>query len=144
MTVRLEYLQRAFGAENALPLSFWTYSTVDPLEEVLAKGYFRQCMSQFRLGDLVICATDEPTNRHDILGKRDRRRVLLMVTLLDWRGIETRVVQDWGSPERSAAAIARRQRKPALRIGPRPALVLPAKRPRAVPHRRPRRQGMVT
>ena len=123
VTVRLENLQRAFGAETALPLSVWTYSTVDPLKEVLAKGYFRGCLRELRLGDLILCATDEPADWKGITGKCRRRRVLLMVTSTDWRGIETRVVQDWGSP----AAPARR-RQPAPWADLLPTVTLPARR----------------
>lgn len=115
MTVRTENLLRVFGAENTMPFSVWTYSTPDPLEEVLAPGYFRGCYRGFRLGDLLFCASDETDNRYESDGKRDRRRALLMVTSMHIKAIETRLVQDWGSPERPAAAPTGRRRKPARR-----------------------------
>lgn len=144
MTARLEDLQRAFGAETALPLSVWTYATLDPLEAVLAKGYFKGCLSQFRLGDLLLCATDEVPNRHEVAGEHRRRRALLMVTAMDWRGIETRLVQDLGTPARTAAglALAARRRRSAVRLLPVRLSAPPPRRRRAL--RLPRRRGRAT
>jgi hypothetical protein len=99
MTLRIEHLQRGFGAENEHPFTLWTYSTTDPLPEVLAKGYFQRASSQLRLGDLILCGAGQPSSRFDLFGTRDRRRCLLMVVRLERAGIETRLVQDWGSPD---------------------------------------------
>jgi hypothetical protein len=115
MPVRVDDLLRVFGAENDKPFNVWTYSTLDGLAEVLAKGYFRRCHRELRLGDLIFCGTDQPADHTEIETKRDRRRCLLMVTSVAAEGIEVRLVQDWGSPEAAPEpGPAPRKRAPAL------------------------------
>jgi hypothetical protein len=98
MAVEREGLLRVFGAGTVCPFGFWVYATPDPLEEVLAKGYFKNCYRELVLGDLVLCGTDQAS----YLGrdrKRDQRRSLLMVSAKPLDGIEVRLLQDWGTPD---------------------------------------------
>jgi hypothetical protein len=140
MALRIELLQRGFGAENEHPFTVWTYSTTDPLPEVLAKDYFRRALSQLRLGDLILCGAGQPSSRFDLFGARDRRHCLLMVVRLEMAGIETRLVQDWGSP---ATPPARPGRRPGGAVGTAPGggrRLGPVCRPGRKGRRRVRRQ----
>ncbi|MEK0083050.1 hypothetical protein [Benzoatithermus flavus] len=98
MTTRTEGLMRVFGAENDYPFGVWTYSTPEPLEAVLRKGYFKGWHGRLRLGDLVLCGTSQSVHPWDE-SKRDVRRSLLMVSSKALDGIEVRLLQDWGTPE---------------------------------------------
>lgn len=107
---RAEALVPAFAAHNEHPFGVWAYSTPEPLEAVLAKGYFKGCHSRLRLGDLVFCGVAQG-DRYRRDSKRDQRRCLLMVSSLALDGIEVRLLQDWGTPD-----------GPALPPGPDPAV----------------------
>jgi hypothetical protein len=100
MALRLEQLGQAFAAETEHAFTMWTLATPEPLAAVLAPGYFARCLSRFRLGDLVLCATRQPSTAPAVPrdGHTDRHRCLLMVTRLGRDGVAVRVVQDWGSP----------------------------------------------
>lgn len=95
---RAEALVPAFAAHNEHPFGVWAYSTPEPLEAVLAKGYFKGCHSRLRLGDLVFCGVAQG-GRYQRDSKRDQRRCLLMVSSLALDGIEVRLLQDWGTPD---------------------------------------------
>ena len=104
MPVQVEQLGRAFTAENDYQFTVWTLATPDPLERVLEAGYFMCCRSRLRLGDLLLCATSQPPPR--VAAPREpqsQRRSLLMVTRLEPRAVEVRLVQDWGTPVKAPA-----------------------------------------
>lgn len=88
-----------FGAENEIGFDAWAYATRDPLDLVLAKGYFQRCQSRLKAGDLIFCASDQPEPRAPAQAGRGRQRSLLLVTDVVWDGIVTRLVQDWGRLE---------------------------------------------
>jgi len=113
MVLQLEQLGRAFAAETEHMFTVWTLATPEPLAAVLAPGYFMRCLSRFRLGDLVVCATRQPSTAPQVPpdANPDRQRCLLMVTRLAWDGVEVRLVQDWGSPL-AAPAVPTPARKP--------------------------------
>ena len=105
MPVQVEQLGRAFTAENEYQFTVWTLATPDPLERVLGAGYFANCRSRFRLGDLLVCATSQPPPRTAPPTEiESQRRSLLMVTRLEPRAVEVRLVQDWGAPRQVPAA----------------------------------------
>ena len=105
MPVQVEQLGRAFTAETEHQFTVWWLATPDPLERVLAPGYFTRCLSRFRLGDLLVCATSQPADRlTQPLEPASRRRSMLMVTRLEPRAVEVRMVQDWGTPVAAPAA----------------------------------------
>ena len=104
MPVQVEQLGRAFTAENDYQFTVWTLATPDPLERVLEAGYFMCCRSRLRLGDLLLCATSQPPPR--VVAPREpksQRRSMLMVTRLEPRAVEVRLVQDWGTPAQAPA-----------------------------------------
>ena len=103
MAFRLEHLHRAFAAENELAFTAWAYATRDPIAAVTAKGYFHGCQRQLTVGDLIFCAAAQPPPRAPAEAGRERRRCLLLVTRLDWDGIETRLAQDWGTADHAPA-----------------------------------------
>jgi len=106
MPVQVEQLGRAFTAETEHQFTVWTLATPDPLERVLAPGYFAPCLSRFRLGDLLMCATSQPADRFaQPLEPASRRRSMLMVTRLEPRAVEVRMVQDWGTPVTAPAPV---------------------------------------
>ena len=133
--VRLEQLGWAFGADRDHGFTAWTLATPDPLEAVLAPGYFRHCSARFRPGDLVFCATGQQGGASRVPSDTElaRHRCLLLVTRIGAGEVEVRVAQDWGSPAASpmvssggarASGRARRARlevqRAGCRAGPRP------------------------
>ena len=106
MTFRLEQLHRAFAAENELAFAAWAYATRDPIAAVTAKGYFHGCHRQLTVGDLIFCAVAQPPPRAPAEAGRERQRCLLLVTRMDWDGIETRLAQDWGTADHAPAPAA--------------------------------------
>jgi hypothetical protein len=66
MALQLEQLGRAFAAETEHMFTVWTLATPEPLAAVLAPGYFTRCLSRFRLGDLVLCATRQPSTAPEV------------------------------------------------------------------------------
>ncbi len=103
MAFRLEHLHRAFAAENELAFAAWAYATRDPIAAVTAKGYFHGCHRQLTVGDLIFCAVAQPPPRAPDEAGRERQRCLLLVTRMDWDGIETRLAQDWGTADHAPA-----------------------------------------
>ena len=74
---RLRYV---FEGQGELGFGVWTYATNDPLEEVLAEGYFNGAHRDFRSGDLVfVGSTRQP--------------------------ITTRLLEDYGGPEDPSAPL---------------------------------------
>ena len=121
MPVQVEQLGRAFTAETERQFTVWTLATPDPLEQVLAPGYFARCLSRFRLGDLLVCATSQPADRFaQPFEPASRRRSMLMVTRLEPRAVEVRMVQDWGTPVAAPLAVQapapRARRRPGLAV----------------------------
>ena len=105
MPVQVEQLGRAFTAETEHQFTVWTLATPDPLERVLAPGYFTRCLSRFRLGDLLVCATSQPAPRMTSrLIPGSHRRTVLMVTRHEPGAVEVRMVQDWGAPAQPLSA----------------------------------------
>lgn len=106
MPVQVEQLGRAFTAETEHQFTVWTLATPDPLERVLAPGYFARCLSRFRLGDLLVCATNQPADRFaQPFEPASRRRSMLMVTRLEPKAVEVRMVHDWGTPMAAPVAV---------------------------------------
>ena len=98
--VRLGQLGWGFGADREHGFTAWTLATPDPLAAVLAPGYFRHCATRFRPGDLVFCATGQPSAGPVVPSDAEpvRHRCLLLVTRIGAGEVEVRVAQDWGSP----------------------------------------------
>ena len=102
MVLRSHGLRDAFEAQGEAGFMAWSYGTYDPLEAVLAPGYFAS-FGRFRPGDLVYVGTSPRpdsspwTTQH---GGTEIRRALLMIRGKDEQGRWlVRLVQDYGGPD---------------------------------------------
>ncbi len=99
MPVDLSTFREGFEAQGDKRFMVWTYSTTDRIGEVLKPGYFTTANQSVRVGDLVFLGTEprtpSPTDKGPV---GESRRALLMVTANNLRGVQVRLVQDYGGP----------------------------------------------
>jgi len=123
-------LRDAFEGQGAAGFFAYTYATFDPLEEVLAEGYFNGSR-QLAVGDLIFVGTrprPATSARSAAQKKAETRRALLMVAEQgDWGRVAVRLVQDYGRPTDPSAPLAKPKRGPGR--PPKP----PAATPRSTP-----------
>ena len=93
-------LRYAFEGQGELGFGVWTYATNDPLEELLAPGYFTAAHGVLRAGDLLfVGSTPLPTGSPWLDRTDETRRALLMIgPVRPGRPISARLVQDFGRP----------------------------------------------
>jgi hypothetical protein len=107
-------LRDAFEGQGEAGFMAWTYVTFDPLEAILAPGYFNS-VGRFQPGDLVYLGTKpRPTSSPWTTQHQgtETRRALLMVRGRDATGqMVMRLVQDYGRPEDPDAELVQ-PRKP--------------------------------
>lgn len=95
-------LRDAFEGQGEAGFMAWTYVSYDPLETILAPGYFNS-VSRFEPGDLVFLGTrPRPamspwTTQHQ--GKETRRALLMVRGRGEDGQMRVRLVQDYGRPE---------------------------------------------
>lgn len=101
---RLRYV---FEGQGELGFGVWTYATNDPLEEVLAEGYFNGAHRDFRSGDLVfVGSTRQPIGSPWMDRTTTIRRALVMIGRVETgRPITTRLLEDYGGPEDPSAPL---------------------------------------
>jgi hypothetical protein len=91
-------LREGIESQGNWRFNLWTYGTHDVLAEVLEPGYFTRARWSVRVGDMILVGT-EPQRMGPIdppVG--ESRRALLMVTVNDMKGVQTRLVLDFGGP----------------------------------------------
>lgn len=100
-------LNYVFEGQGELGFGVWTYATNDPLEEVLAEGYFNGALMVLRPGDLVfVGSTQRPSGSPWASRTTTTRRALLMVARAEpGKTVTTRLVQDFGRPEDPSAPL---------------------------------------
>jgi hypothetical protein len=126
MAFRRSDLQEAFFVPGTHPFRVWGYGTADPLEAVLAPGYFVLARALLRPGELIYVSARPP--RAD--GSAPEARLALVMVraqdrVADQAEGSVRLVQDFGRPDDGAAPVA----APAARVAPEP----PIKRGRGRP-----------
>ena len=94
-------LRDAFEGQGDAGFVVWSYATFDPLEQVIAPGYFARCQ-RLAVGDLIFVGTrPRPLTSAWMAAQKQTpiRRALLMVADRDeWARITVRLVQDYGGP----------------------------------------------
>jgi hypothetical protein len=103
MAFRRSDLQEAFFVPGTYAFRVWGYGTADPLEAVLAPGYFALVRSMLRPGELIYVSAGSG-------GGAPARRALVMVRAdaenPDRADGAVRLVQDFGGPGDPAPATA--------------------------------------
>jgi hypothetical protein len=107
MAFRRSDLQEAFFVPGTHAFRVWGYGTTDPLEEVLAPGYFALARALLRPGELVYVSS---APRHGDGPARGEVRLALVMVRAAERGAEradgsVRLVQDFGRPGDPAAPL---------------------------------------
>jgi hypothetical protein len=101
MGFRRSDLQEAFFVPGSYAFRVYGYGTADPLEEVLAPGYFQHGSGLLRPGDLIYVSIRPPDVRGGT-GLSEPRLALVMVRTDERdppRGADSvRLVQDFGRP----------------------------------------------
>src|SRR6056297_2791558 len=101
-------LRDAFEGQGDAGFIVWSYATFDPLEQVIAPGYFARCQ-RLAVGDLIFVGTrPRPVSSAWMAAQKQTpiRRALLMVADRDqWGEIKVRLVQDFGGPNDGNASI---------------------------------------
>jgi hypothetical protein len=119
MAFRRSDLQEAFFVPGTHPFRVWGYGTADPLEAVLAPGYFALARALLRPGELIYVSA-RPA-RAD--GAAPEVRLALVMVRAQSRAADrvdgsVRLVQDFGRPDDGAAPLA----APAAGAAPEPAI----------------------
>ena len=88
MAFRRSDLQEAFFVPGTQPFRVYGYGTSDPLEEVLAPGYFKHARGLLRPGELIYVSACPGAPRgggadHGATPSRSRSRVRLIRSLLE-------------------------------------------------------------
>lgn len=100
----------AFGSQTEDGFNWYAYGTHDPLEEVLAAGYFDQARRAVRPGDLVLVGTEKKAAQPWDKRRYETRRALVMIARVPAQGpVTTRLVADFGTPEDPSAPIGTSQ-----------------------------------
>jgi hypothetical protein len=110
-------LRYAFEGQGDHGFGVWTYATNDPLEELLAPGYFTAAHGVLRAGDLLfVGSTPQPLASPWLDRTGETHRALLMIgPVHPGRPISARLVQDYGRPTDPSTPL-----RPAARPRPRP------------------------
>jgi hypothetical protein len=96
MAFRRSDLQEAFFVPRTHAFRVWGYGTTDPLEQVLAPGYFEHGRGLVCPGELIYVST---TARDAGGSGRGEARLALVMVGGDGRGAASlRLAQDFGSP----------------------------------------------
>lgn len=96
----------AFGTQTEQGFNWYAYSTHDPLEEVLAPGYFDAARRAVRPGDLVLVGTETKVAQPWDTRRYETRRALVMIAQAPAQGpVTTRLVADFGTPEDPSAPL---------------------------------------
>ena len=109
-------LRDAFEGQGEAGFMVWTYATFDPIEAVMADGYF-DGRARVRAGDLIYLGInprpeDTPWRTQHLATAY--RRALLMVSSVERSRVCVRLVQDFGGLEGEAApaAVPAKARRP--------------------------------
>ena len=107
MVFRRSDLQEAFFVPGTYPFRVYGYATTDPLEEVLASGYFEGARGSLHPGELIyVSMRPRETGRGAVPDQP--RMVLVMVRADEQDGDRAagavRLVQDFGRPGDGPAA----------------------------------------
>jgi hypothetical protein len=109
MVFRRSDLQEAFFVPGTHPFRVWGYGTADPLEEVLAPGYFGAVRGMLRTGELIYISACPLERRGSRAEPGESRMALVMVRAdegnSDRAGALVRLVQDFGGPSDAPAAL---------------------------------------
>jgi hypothetical protein len=109
MVFRANGLRDAFEGQGEAGFTDWSYASYDPLETILAPGYFAS-VDRLAPGHLIHVGTrPRPANSPWATQQQgtETRRALLMVRGRDDKGvIQVRLVQDYGRPEDADAVLA--------------------------------------
>ena len=101
MVFRRSDLQEAFFVPGTYPFRVYGYATTDPLEEVLASGYFEGARGSLHPGELIyVSMRPRETGRGAV---PDQPRMVLVMVRADERDGDraagaVRLVQDFGRP----------------------------------------------
>jgi hypothetical protein len=102
MVFRSNGLRDVFEGQGEAGFFAYSYATYDPLEAVMAPGYFNGCR-RLELGDLIFLGTrPRPVTSAWMAEQKQTpiRRALLMVAGRDPFGqVRVRLVQDYGGPD---------------------------------------------
>ena len=112
MAFRRSDLQEAFFVPGTYAFRVWGYGTTDPLEEVLAPGYFALARTLLRPGEVIYVSTARrPGNGADRGEVRGEARLALVMVRAEAPGPDradgsVRLVQDFGGPTDPSATAA--------------------------------------
>ena len=106
MTFSAHRLRAVFEGQGEHGFMVWTYATNDPIEEVLASGYFAGPRNLLRVGDLIYLGVSQREPLSPWIDRApETRRALLMVQAHDGGPVRVRLVQDYGRPEDPSAPL---------------------------------------
>lgn len=113
MALAEHHLRYAFEGQGELGFGVWTLATNDPLEVVLAEGYFNGVFRILRSGDLVfVGSTQRPIGSPWLDQTTHTRRALVMIARVEvGRPVTSRLVQDYGRPEDPSAPLGQPRRR---------------------------------
>ena len=102
MAFRRSDLQEAFFVPGTYAFRVWGYGTTDPLEEVLAPGYFALARTLLRPGEVIYVSTARrPGNgadRGEVRGEARLALVMVRAEAFERADGSVRLVQDFGRP----------------------------------------------
>jgi hypothetical protein len=146
MAFRRSDLQEAFFVPGTHAFRVWGYGTTDPLEEMLAPGYFEHAGGLLRPGELIYVSTEPRPARPSELAEGEVRVALVMVradertparaagTVRWCRTSAGRAIRQTNAPRRNPDRISRRLRSSAAVVA-RPAAAT-RNRPQFLPNPR--------
>ena len=110
MTFRRSDLQEAFFVPGTYAFRVYGYGTADPLEEVLAPGYFEHARGLLRPGELIYVSM-APQQAELAAPQRGAARLALVMVRADERDAtralgSVRLVQDFGRPSDPSAMLS--------------------------------------
>ena len=96
MSFRRSDLQEAFFVPGTHAFRIWGYGTADPLEEVLARGYFGAANTLLQPGDLVYVRARASGENQGVGSTAAVHMALLMVRAGPPGSVAVRLAQDFG------------------------------------------------